>query len=175
MLGLHQEFSTPQSMAPTNEQFTPAAHQWDLETLYTDLASAKGKRLTPVEKLHLRGLLCGYSPGEMAEKLGKDAKGVESDLCASIYKYVKSLIGKCHEKIGNWRNIAEWLEEAGYKTKSPAKFPIPDGLSENSKVNVTNITFENNQIKIGVYLQITVPLPSDILIQKLDIDENTTN
>jgi len=162
-------------MSPTNEQFTPAAHQWDLETLYTDLASAKGKRLTPVEKLHLRGLLCGYSPGEMAEKLGKDAKGVESDLCASIYKYVKSLIGKCNEKIGNWRNIAEWLEEAGYKTKSPAKFPIPDGLCENSKVNVTNITFENNQIKIGVYLQITVPLPSDILIQKLDIDDNTTN
>jgi len=175
MLGLHQEFSTPQSMAPTNEQFTPAAHQWDLETLYTDLASAKGKRLTPVEKLHLRGLLCGYSPGEMAEKLGKDAKGVESDLCASVYKYVKGLIGKCHEKIGNWRNIAEWLEEAGYKTKSPAKFPIPDGLSENSKVNVSNIMLENNQITIDVFLQITVPLPSEFLKQKLDIDDNTTN
>ncbi len=175
MLGLHQEFSTPQSMAPTNEQFTPAAHQWDLETLYTDLASAKGKRLTPVEKLHLRGLLCGYSPGEMAEKLGKDAKGVESDLCASIYKYVKSLIGKCNEKIGNWRNISEWLEEAGYKTKSPAKFPIQDDLCENSKVNVSNIKFENNQITIDVFLQITVPLPSEIFKQKLDIDDNTTN
>jgi len=175
MLDLHQDFSLHSPMPPADEQFTQAAHQWDLETLYTDLASAKGKRLTPVEKLHLRGLLCGYSPGEMAEKLGKDAKGVESDLCASIYKYVKSLIGKCHEKIGNWRNIAEWLEEAGYKTKSPAKFPIQDDLCENSKVNVSNIKFENNQITIDVFLQITVPIPLEILIQKLDIDENTTN
>jgi hypothetical protein len=97
-------------MPPADEQFTQAANHWDLETLYTDLASAKGKRLTPVEKLHLRGLLCGCSPGEMAEKLGKDVKGVESDLCASVYKYVKSLLGKGNEKIGNWRNIAEWLE-----------------------------------------------------------------
>ncbi|MCU0544030.1 MAG: helix-turn-helix domain-containing protein [Oscillatoriaceae cyanobacterium Prado104] len=174
MLGLHQEFSTRQPMAP-NEQFSQAAHHWDLETLYTDLASAKGKRLTPVEKLHLRGLLCGCSPGEIAEKLGKDAKGVESDLCASVYKYVKSLLGKGNEKIGNWRNIAEWLEDAGYKTKPPAKFPIQDGLSENNKVNVTNITFENNHIKIGVYLQITVPLPSELSIQNLDIDDNIVN
>lgn len=175
MLELHQEFLNPQSMASTNEQFAQAANHWDLETLYTDLASAKGKRLTPVEKLHLRGLLCGYSPAEMAEKLGKDAKGVESDLCASVYKYVKSLIGKCNEKIGNWRNIAEWLEDAGYKTKPPAKFPIQDGLSENNKVNVTNITFENNQIKIGVYLQITVPLPSELSIQNLDLNNDNTN
>jgi hypothetical protein len=175
MLGLHQESSTPPPMASTNEQFSQAANHWDLETLYTDLASAKGKRLTPVEKLHLRGLLCAYSPSEIAEKLGKDAKGVESDLCASIYKYVKSLIGKGNEKIGNWRNIAEWLEEAGYKTKPPAKFSIQDGVSENSKVNVSNITFENNQITIDVFLQITVPLPSEISIQNLDLDDNINN
>ena len=169
MLDFHQEFLPHSPMPPADEQFTQAANHWDLETLYADLASAKGKRLTPVEKLHLRGLLCGCSPGEMAQKLGKDAKGVESDLCASVYKYVKSLIGKGNEKIGNWRNIAEWLEDAGSKTKPPATFPIPDGLSENSKVNVTNITFENNQIKIGVYLQITVPLPSKISIENLEI------
>ncbi len=34
---------------------------------------------------------------------------------------------------------------------------------------------ENNQITIDVFLQITVPLPSEILKQKLDIDDNTTN
>jgi len=175
MLDLHQEFLPHSPMPPADEQFTQAANHWDLETLYTDLASAKGKRLTPVEKLHLRGLLCGCSPGEMAEKLGKDVKGVESDLCASVYKYVKSLLGKGNEKIGNWRNIAEWLEDAGYKTKPPAKLPIQDGLSENSKVNVTNISFENNQITIDVFLQITVPLPSELSIQNLDINDNNAN
>ncbi|MEG4630261.1 hypothetical protein QUB56_11695 [Microcoleus sp. AR_TQ3_B6] len=84
-------------------------------------------------------------------------------------------MGKGVEKIENWRNIAEWLEDAGYKTKPPTKFPIQDGVSENSKVNVTNITFENNQIKIGVYLQITVPLPSELSIQNLDINDNNGN
>ena len=162
-------------MALTDEQFNQAANHWDLETLYTDLASAKGKRLTPIEKLHLRGLLCNFSPAEIAEKLQKTPKGVETDLCATLYKYVKSLVSKSTEKMENWRNISEWLEEAGYKTKPPAKFPIPDGLCENSKVNVSNIMLENNQITIDVFLQITVPLPSEFLTQKLDIDDNTTN
>ncbi|MBD3563405.1 helix-turn-helix domain-containing protein, partial [Planktothrix sp. FACHB-1355] len=68
-------------MPSNNEQFTEAANHWDLETLYTDLASAKGKRLTSVEKLHLRGLLCGYSPAEIAQILHKSIKGVESEVC----------------------------------------------------------------------------------------------
>lgn len=175
MLESHQEISPHAPMPPADEQFTEAANHWDLKTLYADLASAKGKRLTPMEKLHLRGLLCGHSPGEIAEKLQKNPKGVETDLCATLYKYVKSLVGKGVEKIENWRNITEWLDESGYKTKSPAKLPIQDALSENNKVNVTNITFENNQIKIGVYLQLTVPLPSDLLIENLDLNNDNTN
>ncbi len=162
-------------MPPADEQFTEAANHWDLETLYADLASAKGKRLTPMEKRHLRGLLCGHSPSEIAEKLQKTPKGVETDLCATLYKYVKSLVGKGIEKIENWRNIAEWLEDAGYKTQPPAKLPIQDGLSENSKVNVTNIICDNNQITIDVFLQITVPLPSELSIQNLDINDNNGN
>jgi len=35
----------------TKEQFTKVAEKnWDLEKLYTDLANAKGKNLTQVEK-----------------------------------------------------------------------------------------------------------------------------
>ncbi|MCC3419864.1 MAG: helix-turn-helix domain-containing protein [Microcoleus sp. PH2017_29_MFU_D_A] len=160
-------------MPPADEQFTQVAKHWDLETLYADLASAKGKRLTPMEKRHLRGLLCGYSPSEIAEKLQKTPKGVETDLCATLYKYVKSLVGKGSAKIENWRNIAEWLEDAGYKTKPPTKFAVKDSLSDNTKFNVTNITFENNQITIDVFLQITVPLPSKLSIQNLDLDNNS--
>jgi hypothetical protein len=50
-----------------------------------------------------------------------------------------------------------------------------DGLSENSKVNVTNIICDNNQITIDVFLQITVPLPSELSIQNLDINDNNGN
>lgn len=155
---------------PTDEQFSQAANYWDLETLYADLASAKGKRLTPVEKLHLRGLLSGYSPAEIAEKLAKNVKGVETDLCATLYRYVKSLVDKCSEKIENWRNITEWLEDAGYRTQPVAKIPVSNCFPE--KFNVTNISFENNQITIDVFLQITLPLPSELSIQNLDLVED---
>ncbi|WP_353931724.1 helix-turn-helix domain-containing protein [Okeanomitos corallinicola TIOX110] len=105
-------------MSATNEKFLEACNNWDLETLYTDLASVKGKRLTPVEKLHLRGLLLGYSPAEIADKLDKDIRGVETDFSATIYRYVKGLVGKCNEKINNWRSVIEWLYEAGYKIET---------------------------------------------------------
>ncbi|MDJ0619528.1 MAG: helix-turn-helix domain-containing protein [Calothrix sp. MO_192.B10] len=136
-----------------DEQFSQAVNHWDLETLYADLSSAKGKRMTPSEKRHLRGLLCGYSPAEIAEKLGKNVKGVETDLCATIYKYVKVLLDKYDEKIENWRNISEWLEEAGYKTQSN-QFSDGDFLPENSVINITNINIEKNHIVFLINLRI---------------------
>ncbi|XZN98804.1 MAG: helix-turn-helix transcriptional regulator [Microcoleus sp.] len=175
MLDFHQELYTHLFMASTNDRFVEAESRWDLKTLYSDLATVKGKPLTPVEKLHLRGLLCGHSPAEIAEKLQKNPKGVETDLCASIYKYVKGFVGKGIEKIENWRNIAEWLEDAGYKTKPPAKLPIQDALPKNSAVNISNISIDNNQITIDVLLQIIIPLPSELSIQNLDINDNNAN
>ncbi len=162
-------------MPSSDDPFAQAANHWDLDTLYTDLASAKGKRLTPTEKLHLRGLLCGYSPTEIAEKLGKNVKGVETDLCATLYRYVKSLVDKGSDKIDNWRNITEWLEEAGYQTQPSAKSPLSDSLPGNSIVNITNMSFGKDQITIGINLQITIPLPSEASKQKPDIEENHSN
>jgi hypothetical protein len=134
-------------MASSKEPFMQAENQWDLETLYSDLASVKGKRLTPVEKRHLRGLLCGFSPGEIAEKLGKNVKGVETDLCASIYRYVKSLLDKSDEKIENWRNVSEWLDDAGYKNQSVNVKGL-DLSTDKAVVHVTNINIENHQLVI---------------------------
>ncbi|WP_413261903.1 helix-turn-helix transcriptional regulator [Floridanema flaviceps] len=162
-------------MASNNEEFAQAANHWDLETLYADLASIKGKRLTPMEKLHLRGLLCGYSPSEIAEKLGKNAKGVETDLCATIYKYVKSLLDKFNEKIENWRNISEWLEDAGYKSRSSAKVPVSSLLPENSVVNITNINIEQNQLVIVINLRIPTSQGSELPIPELDLKNGTDN
>lgn len=157
-------------MAATDEHFSQAANHWDLETLYTDLASAKGKRLTPVEKLHLRGLLCGYSPAEIAEKLSKNGKGVETDLCATVYKYVKGLVDKGNGKIENWRNISEWLEEAGYKSLSSAKVQGLELLPEKSIMNITNINIEQNQLVIAFNLRIPAKLSADLSIENLGED-----
>ncbi|MDB9373485.1 helix-turn-helix transcriptional regulator [Nodularia sphaerocarpa] len=151
-------------MASTDERFTQATNQWDLETLYTDIASAKGKRLTPVEKLHLRGLLCGYSPAEIAERLNKNVKGVEVDLCNTLYKYVKNLVDKSDEKVENWRNITEWLEEAGYKSQSYIESQLSDNVSIKFLVQKANITLEKNQLIIDFNLRIVAPSPSEFPI-----------
>ncbi len=175
MLDFHQELHTHLFMASTNDRFVEAESRWDLKTLYADLAAVKGKPLTPVEKLHLRGLLCGNSPAEIAEKLQKNPKGVETDLCATIYRYVKGFVGKGIEKIENWRNIAEWLDDAGYKTQSCAKLPASNLLPEKSIVNISNISIEKNQIVIVVKIQIPTSLDSELPIQNLDLDDNNAN
>ena len=145
------------TMASTEERFVQATNYWDLETLYTDIASAKGKRLTPVEKLHLRGLLCGYSHAQIAERLNKNVKGVEVDLSNTLYKYVKSLVDKSDEKVENWRNITEWLEEAGYKSQPSIESEIGDGVSVKLLVQEANITLEKNQLIIDLNIRIVAP------------------
>jgi len=163
-------------MPSPNEQFTEAAHEWDLETLYTDLASAKGKRLTPNEKQHLRGLLCGHSPAEIAEKLNKNPKGIAVDFCNTIYQYVKNLVGKAEEKVENWRKICEWLEDAGYQTQSSPEAQPGDCLPIKFLIKKANIILDKNQIIVDINLRIVASSPSEIpIIEKFDINGNGAN
>ncbi|NJR59419.1 MAG: ATP-binding protein [Cyanobacteria bacterium CRU_2_1] len=107
------------------EEFSEVEDHWKLEELYTDmelakrqLAPHKRKGLTAVEKRHLRGLLCGYSPAEIACKLSKNNRGIEADLCKSLYRYLELLTARKANTLKNWRDVIDWLEEAGYKISS---------------------------------------------------------
>lgn len=163
-------------MASPNEQFTEAGNDWDLETLYTDLASAKGKRLTPTEKQHLRGLLCGHSPAEIAEKLNKNPKGIAVDFCNTLYQYVKNLVGKSEEKVENWRRICEWLDDAGYKTQSSPETESGDCLPIKFVIKKANIILDKNQIIVDINLRIVASSPSEIpIIENFDINGNGSN
>jgi hypothetical protein len=148
-------------MASIDAQFAEAANNWDLETLYADLASAKGKRLTPVEKLHLRGLLCGYSPTEIAERLNKSVKGIGVDFSNTLYLYVKNLVGRGDEKVENWRNITEWLQEAGYKSRSSAQLQLSDYLPVEFLIKRANIIIDKNQIVVDINIKILPSSPSE--------------
>ena len=108
----------------SKEEFAEASQHWTLEKLYADLAAAKKiwaphtrRYLTREEKAHLRGLLCGYSPDEIAEKLHKDISGVRSSLTKTIYRYVEQLIGKPPNALKNWRDVTDWLDETEYKVE----------------------------------------------------------
>lgn len=160
-------------MAQVDKMFSQAAQEWDLDSLYADLASAKGKPLTPIEKAHLRGLLSGCSPSEIAQKLDKIPRGVESDLCATIYKYVKYLLDKT-EKVENWRKICEWLDESGYKSKLE-KLAVKTLKPEQSVINITQYYIEQHQIVFHFNLKIPTSELPELSIPDCQTDQNIDN
>lgn len=139
-----------------DEQFAEAENHFDLAKLYKDLASAKGKRLTPTEKVHLRGLLCGRSPAEIADKLHKAKNSVEVDLSSTVYQYVKSLLNKENQEIGNWRDICEWLREAGYEMPFE-QMRTTATLPTQAIVNIQMV--KRNKILIDINIRMIAPLP----------------
>lgn len=149
---------------PLDYLFPAAQQEWDLVRFYQDLAKAKkikGKGdedLSPMEKLHLRGLLCGHSPTKIAKILGKKAKGLHVDLSKTLYPYLKDLLNK--EDMENWRNFRKWAEEAGYK-KTPSPLQLPQGATvfDISSINIEKISVEKFSIE-------------NICIEKVHFEEN---
>ncbi|MGP1383958.1 MAG: NB-ARC domain-containing protein [Thainema sp.] len=109
-------------------EFAEAAELWNLERLYTDLGSAKGKGLTPVEKQYLRGLLCGYSPNEIAERCHVASDTVRNYLSKGLYRYIEEFLMRHAEqqaRVKDWSRVAILMERAGYRLNSPLKLDVP--------------------------------------------------
>jgi len=103
-----------------DEEFVEAKSNWELEKLYVDLASTKGKALTPVEKKFLRGLLCGCSPAEIASIVyqSRSSSTVRVYLSNGLYKYIEEMLSNASGysvKVKNWSRVTYLLEKAGYK------------------------------------------------------------
>jgi len=146
--------------------FSEAAQHWDLERLYQALGEAKRKMspsarkgLTATERLYLRGLLCGYSPADMARKLFQSSKGLEVYMSKTLYQYFKSLVDVPSEKLGNWRNILSGLEDAGYKAELSASSQLGNSLPEDVLIKISNVTIERN-IKNTITITINLNLSS---------------
>lgn len=173
-----------------DEMFGEAAQHWDLERLYLALGEAKHKisprsrkGLTATERLYLRGLLCGYSPAEMARKLFQSTKGLEVYMSKTLYQYFKSLVDVPSEKVGNWRNILSGLEEAGYKAELSAGSQLGNSLPEDVLIKISNVTLERNPI-IKNTITITINLnlssasasdPETLEDESTDEDEEETD
>ncbi|WP_044499843.1 NB-ARC domain-containing protein [Nostoc sp. PCC 7107] len=111
--------ATPDSNQ-VEEEFVEAKNNWELEKLYVDLASTKGKALTPVEKKFLRGLLCGCSPAEIASIVyqSRSSSTVRVYLSNGLYKYIEEMLSNAagySVKVKNWSRVTYLLEKAGYK------------------------------------------------------------
>lgn len=143
-------------MAPTPEPFAQAKNDWNLEKLYQDLAAAKtqfaGKRkqLTPVEMACLRGLLCSYGPTEIAAELNREPRGLRVDLSRGLYRYVEILTHRPTNTLKDWRDVANWLEEAGYKTRfNPVSLSINDSL-----IKIVDISLEGDSNNPNIDLKV---------------------
>ncbi|MBW4633887.1 MAG: ATP-binding protein [Iphinoe sp. HA4291-MV1] len=103
-----------------DEEFAEANNYWELEKLYVDLGSAKGKSLTPVEKKFLRGLLCGFSPAEIANTVyhSRSSSTVRVYLSNGLYKYLEDMLSRqagYSIQVKSWNRVTHLLEKAGYK------------------------------------------------------------
>jgi hypothetical protein len=99
-----------------------ALYSWNFDRLCLDLAkskediySHKKHGLTSTEILHLEGLLSGHSPSEIAKELVVKPQSINVSLSNTVYRYVENLTGHPPNSIENWREVAEWLEIAGYR------------------------------------------------------------
>ncbi|CBN54022.1 MULTISPECIES: NB-ARC domain-containing protein [Kamptonema] len=104
------------------QKFLEAEACWNLEQLYADLTAAKQdytssrkQRLTPLEKTYLRGLLCNYSPQEIAAALHRKCTGIRVDLSRGLYRYIEVLT---LQQPQDWKEIPTMLEICGYKQNS---------------------------------------------------------
>jgi hypothetical protein len=101
--------------------FDDAENEWDLQRLYLDLAEVVGKELAPRQKKLLRGLLCGYSPKEIAwiGYQNPNSKSILPDL-SMLYRHIENLV---FNSMGNlplvtWGHVRPLLEKAGYRKSS---------------------------------------------------------
>jgi di/tripeptidase len=155
-------------MVSKEDLFVEAAKNWDLERLYQAFAEAKRqiaprsrRGLTETEKLYLRGLLCGNSPAEIARQLFQTPKSAEVYLCKTLYQYVKKLADVPDEPVGNWRNICDRLDEAGYKTQSSVKAKLSSSSPTEALVKIVNIGFKESTVSIDINIRLEFPSTSE--------------
>jgi hypothetical protein len=145
-------------MTSINEFFSEAANNWKLEQIYSAFEQAKRnhnprarKHLTEIEKLYLRGILCGCSPREIARTRGKDNKGGEVYVSRNLYEYFKKLPDVPDEKVNNWRDIITYCEKCGYKGQ------------------------DTNNLNHQILSKLNGSLPLDALIKVIDIGCDNQN
>jgi len=100
--------------------FDEVRQEWDLQSLYSDLAEIIKKNLTGRQKKLLHGLLCGYSPKEIAliAYRKSDSKSILPDLSV-LYRYIEQLVSTNTDNPPSvsWGRVRPLLEKAGYRKR----------------------------------------------------------
>ncbi len=159
-------------MTSINEIFSEAANYWNLDEIYSAFAEAKQnhnprarKNLTEIEKLYLRGILCGCSPREIAKKRGKSSDGKSGEVYVSrnLYQYFKKLTNLSDEKLNNWRDIVTYCEKCGYKDHDNNNLnnqilsKLNSSLPLDALVKIVSMGFDNqNNLAVDINIRLTL-------------------
>ena len=112
------------SLEPSSDgdpHFIQAAQEWDLDRLYRDLKDCIMETLTDRHKIILQGLLCDYSPREIAKIAYRKetSETIRSNL-TTLYEIITNLNAHRsgnHTKIDS-DNIRRILKTLGYHKSS---------------------------------------------------------
>src|SRR5579883_1263634 len=160
---------SPASSQP-EEKFLQAETLWDMGRLYADLASAKREKLTPTEKEHLRGLLLGLGPKEIAQELCKGVGGVRVALC-SLYRYLEALRDLPEGEV-NSRTAIYVLDEAGYKLSAPRTAPTSAAAQAGGEFDRSQPTLDNPEIRSRSEPSSSLHFPASIVISHSNQNES---
>ena len=138
-------------MSQKEQLFSEAAKDWELTRLYQNLESTKQnqlgeKRLTSLQKICLQGLLCGYSPEQIASQLPGELQGLIVTLTWRLHECIRTMIGIIPSENESYRDIPNWLEAAGYKKKEPKKEKF---ISSPLVFNPYQLQFRYEDLKIA--------------------------
>ncbi|MDJ0591478.1 MAG: HlyD family efflux transporter periplasmic adaptor subunit [Pleurocapsa sp. MO_226.B13] len=103
------------------ELFVEANNNLHLKQLYNRIETIKIQQqqqpLTDLEKVCLRGLLCGYTPDKIAQKLVEELDPFLIHVTFwTLFRYIQIMAGREEERITNYQDIISSLEASGYKT-----------------------------------------------------------
>jgi len=82
-------------------------------------------------------------------------------LCKTLYQYVKKIADVPNEPVGNWRNICDRLQEAGYQTQSSPEFKLNNSIPTEALIKIVNIGFKESTVSIDINIQLTLPSTSE--------------
>ena len=124
------------TLPPDDPHFIQATQEWDLDRLYRDIKDCTMETLTDRHRIILRGLLCDYSPREIARiAYGKDTSESIASNLTTLYEIITQLnthqSGDHHTKIDS-NNIRRILKSLGYH-KSSLEHTNIGAASQNEK------------------------------------------
>ncbi len=150
------------------ELFPQAAQNWDLPVIYEQIEAAKQelfgeKQLTELQKTILRGLLCDYSPEQIAIVLPQGMHQSLVNITWNLHKCVKYLVGLESKTVESYRDIPRWLAIAGFKF--PAKFDArSDQPSSSQTTIVQDITRESVKESLPQPESKTSQMPTEVRV-----------